>query len=161
MTIPSRSNNLCFLRDVFSLCKKFHCTRMGLTKFHCIRDWDDYTILPSNLYQIPKLSNISHLALQLLLPNPLSQVLSQEWRCSWSRANRWCSNYNWVVNNFIAYLGAAYITDLKVFVNFTGGTISDFTKAFHRSPESHSYLAGVTMAKLWWHLSNMEEIPEL
>ena len=38
-----------------------------------------------------------------------SQVLSWEWRCSWSSANRRCSNYIWVINNFIAYQGATYI----------------------------------------------------
>ena len=32
-----------------------------------------------------------------------SQVLSWEWRCSWSSADRRCSNYIWVINNFIAY----------------------------------------------------------
>ena len=38
-----------------------------------------------------------------------SQVLSREWRCSWSSADRRCSNYIWVINNFIAYWGAIYI----------------------------------------------------
>ena len=28
------------------------------------------------------------------------QVLSGEWRC-WSSADRWCSNYIWVINNLI------------------------------------------------------------
>ena len=32
-----------------------------------------------------------------------SQVLSWEWRCSWSSADRRCSNYIWVINKFIAY----------------------------------------------------------
>ena len=31
------------------------------------------------------------------------QVLSWEWRCSWSSADRQCSYYIWVINNFIAY----------------------------------------------------------
>ena len=43
-----------------------------------------------------------------------SQVLSGEWRCSWSSADRRCSNYIWVINNLIAYKGAAYIRDLTV-----------------------------------------------
>ena len=43
-----------------------------------------------------------------------SQVLSREWRCSWSSANRRCSNYIWVINNLIAYYGASYIRDLTV-----------------------------------------------
>ena len=29
-----------------------------------------------------------------------------EWRCSWSSADRRCSNYIWVINNLIAYRGA-------------------------------------------------------
>ena len=32
-----------------------------------------------------------------------NHVLSWEWRCSWSSADKRCSNYIWVVNNFIAY----------------------------------------------------------
>ena len=44
-----------------------------------------------------------------------SQVLSREWRCSWSSADRRCSNYIWVINNFIAYSAAAYIRGLTVF----------------------------------------------
>ena len=34
---------------------------------------------------------------------PGSQALSREWRCSWSSADMWCSNYIWVIDNFIAY----------------------------------------------------------
>ena len=36
-------------------------------------------------------------------------MFSREWRCSWSSAGRRCSNYIWVVNNFIANQGAVYI----------------------------------------------------
>ena len=32
-----------------------------------------------------------------------SQVLSREWRCSWSSAYRRCPNYSCVINNYIAY----------------------------------------------------------
>ena len=48
--------------------------------------------------------NVSGLILQLSLPNPLKPGISWEWRCSWSSADRRCSNYIWVINNFIAYL---------------------------------------------------------
>ena len=41
-------------------------------------------------------------------------MLSREWSCSWSSADRRCSNYIWVINNLIAYLSAAYIRDLTV-----------------------------------------------
>ena len=43
-----------------------------------------------------------------------SQVLSWEWRCSWSSTDRQCSNYIWVINNFIAYKGATFIRCFKV-----------------------------------------------
>ena len=49
-----------------------------------------------------------------LCPIHWSQVLSQEWRCSWSSADRQCSNYIWVINKFIAYFGVAYMRDLTV-----------------------------------------------
>ena len=45
---------------------------------------------------------------------PIQVLLSPEWRCSWSSADRLCSNYIWVINNFIAYLGAVYIRGLAV-----------------------------------------------
>ena len=37
-----------------------------------------------------------------------------QWRCSWSSADRWCSNYFSMINDFIAYWGAAYIRDFTV-----------------------------------------------
>ena len=49
-----------------------------------------------------------------LYPIRWSQVLSWEWRCSWSSADRRCSNYIWVINNVIAYKSASYIRDLTV-----------------------------------------------
>ena len=49
-----------------------------------------------------------------LCPIQWNQVLSREWRCSWSSADRRCSNYIWVIDNFIAYCGASYIRDLTV-----------------------------------------------
>ena len=36
-----------------------------------------------------------------LCPIQWTQVLRQEWRCSWSSADRRCSNYIWVIDNFI------------------------------------------------------------
>ena len=39
-----------------------------------------------------------------LCPIHWSQVLSQEWRCSRSSADRRCSNYIWVINNFFYLL---------------------------------------------------------
>ena len=51
-----------------------------------------------------------------LCPIYWSQALSQEWRCGWSNADRRCSNYIWVINNFISYQGAAYNRGLTVHV---------------------------------------------
>ena len=51
-----------------------------------------------------------------LCPIHWSQMLSREWRCTWSNADRWCSNYIWVINHFIAYWGATYIGGLTVFL---------------------------------------------
>ena len=45
-----------------------------------------------------------------------SQMLSREWRCCWSNAVRWSSNYIWVINSFIAHWGASYIKCLTVFI---------------------------------------------
>ena len=49
-----------------------------------------------------------------LYPIRWSPMFSGEWRCSWSSADRRCSNYIWVINNFIAYYSASYIRDLTV-----------------------------------------------
>ena len=59
-----------------------------------------------------------------------SHVLSWEWRCSWSSADRRCSNYIWVINNFIAYKGAIYIRGFTVtwiYPLWIGINIRDFT----------------------------------
>ena len=62
--------------------------------------------------------NVSRLILQLSLRNLLKLDLSWEWRCSWSSADRRCSNYICVINSLITYSGAAYIRDLTVLVSF-------------------------------------------
>ena len=65
-----------------------------------------------------------------LSPIRLSQVLSREWRCSRSSADRRCSNYIWVIDNFIAYLGAAYIRDLTVYgIMLTIGVFQSVVKS--------------------------------
>ena len=46
-----------------------------------------------------------------------STVLSRGWRYSWSSAGRRCSNYIWVINNFIAYYDATYIRSLSVVID--------------------------------------------
>ena len=56
---------------------------------------------------------------------------NREWRCSWSSANSRCSNYIWVINNFIAYQDVTYIRTLTVGRN--GLTITTrLLKCHHR-----------------------------
>ena len=62
-----------------------------------------------------KNSNASRISLQLSLCNILKP--SGEWRCSWSSADRRCSNYIWLINSLIAYNGASYIRDLMVYID--------------------------------------------
>ena len=50
-----------------------------------------------------------------LCPIHWSQVLSLEWKCSWSSGDRRCSNYIWVISKFIVYYGATYIRGLTVY----------------------------------------------
>ena len=70
--------------------------------------------LPSNIkyktHQIPKPKFLSSRLEVVFCPNHWNQVLSREWRCSWSSAARRCSNYIWEINNFIACQCASYIT---------------------------------------------------
>ena len=51
----------------------------------------------------PNYQNILALSCGCLCRIPWSQMLSREWRCSWSSADRRCSNYISVIDNFIAY----------------------------------------------------------
>ena len=47
--------------------------------------------------------NASRLGLQLSLRNILKPSVKWEWRCSWSSTDRRCSNYIWVINNYVAH----------------------------------------------------------
>ena len=46
-------------------------------------------------------------------------MLSREWRCSWSSADRRCSNYILVIHNYIAYQCAYYIRGYTIYFNTT------------------------------------------
>ena len=72
--------------------------------------------LPSNLqykpHQIPKNKCFSsRRAVRCLDPIHWTQMLSSEWR--YNCTDRRCSNYIWVINNFIAYWGETCIRALK------------------------------------------------
>ena len=49
-----------------------------------------------------------------LSPFHWSQVLSREWKGSWSSADRWCANYIWVIKNVIVYKNGSYIRGFTV-----------------------------------------------
>ena len=49
-----------------------------------------------------------------LCPVHWNHVLSHEWRCSWSSADRRCSNCIGMIYKFIAYKGVPYIGGLTV-----------------------------------------------
>ena len=51
-----------------------------------------------------------------LCPIHWSHVSSWEWRCSWSSADRRCSNYIWVIKIFIAFSSASYIRGFTVYM---------------------------------------------
>ena len=88
-------------------------------------DRDQYSCTLSGTRQTYRqISNIRHTNPQtymLLIPScsclssiHWSQVLSREWRCSWSSADRRCSNYIWVINNFIACYDVSHFRALMV-----------------------------------------------
>ena len=80
-----------------------------------------FLLLPCSIWRVQmiswspktyrKISNIRHTKSQMFLTLACrclcaiywSQVLRGEWKCSWSSADRRCSNYIWVINNLIAY----------------------------------------------------------
>ena len=64
-------------------------------------------------------------------------MLSREWRCSWSSADRRCANYIWVINNCIAYEGAAYVRGVTVYYTPPRWwLITVVTLSVNRGPES-------------------------
>ena len=95
--------------------KMASCSRIKLACRLSRSSWkkNHYRQTSSISHQIPNLYG-SSLVLRLSLPMVLvsscgclcpihwSQMLSRAWRCSWSSADRRCSNYIWVINNYIA-----------------------------------------------------------
>ena len=85
-----------------------------------------------------------------------SQVLSQEWRCSWSSADRQCSNYIWVINNFIAY-GASYIKELRVSWNI-GIACTFKTHGFTSDWHIQTFFVA-WLSKFWIFLASLFHLP--
>ena len=69
---------------------------------------------------------------------------SRERRCSWSSADRRCSNYIWVIDNFIAFLGASYIRDFTLPIEH---------------PVTENVVATIFLAPLWLFPLNTDENP--
>ena len=95
--------------------------------------------LPSNLApntcQISKFSCFSS-RLTDVCSVQWSQTLSREWRCSLSSADRRCSNYIWVVDDFIAYYGSSYIKGLTVVQSNRGSNEISCVILSHRGEDS-------------------------
>ena len=65
-------------------------------------------------HPIPRLKSFSLRLSVVLAQSTEARCLSLVWRCSGSSTDRRCSNYIWVINNFIAHKGASYIRGLMV-----------------------------------------------
>ena len=62
------------------------------------------TYIPSNLkYKSHRFPYLNVSSSSCFRPIHWRHVFSREWRCSWSSADMWCSNYIWVINNVIVY----------------------------------------------------------
>ena len=88
-----------------------------------------------------------------LFPIRWSHVLSWEWRCSWSSADRRCSDYIWVINNLIAYWSASPASQLFT-QPFIQTQIKENTKArrhwsFCREFTGDQGICG--KCSIWWH----------
>ena len=82
------------------------------------------------------------LSCRCLCPILWSQVLTLEWRCSWSYTNRWCSNYIWVINDIIAYEGASYNGVLTVLMYLQKTFNRSRVKIFLYLTEVSGYMHG-------------------
>ena len=71
-------------------------------EFQQLQNWHYCQISNIRHTKSPNL-NVSPLAFQLSLSNPLRPCVQSEWRWSWRSADRQCSNHIRVINNVIAY----------------------------------------------------------
>ena len=99
------SLNDLLLRWLQPLCRIYHktCTLLCFACLCC--GYNMGTTVKSLIYGTPNPKTYMILVLFCICLCPIywSQVLSREWRCSWSSAGRRCSNYIWVINNLVAY----------------------------------------------------------
>ena len=88
-----------------------------------------------------------------LCPIYWSRMLSREWRCSWSSADRRCFNYIWVINNLVAYKGASYIRDLTVLLIFSQATLLRSSKIILLKLLLHLQGTNELRNNFKWHLT--------
>ena len=78
-------------------------------------DWSEYYCQVSNIRRTKSQHlRFSYCLAAVFAESLESQMLSREWRCSWSSTDRRCSNYIWVIDNFIAHKGVTYIRGFMV-----------------------------------------------
>ena len=96
-----------------------------------IRDWHlkSYCKISIRGAPNPNTQMILVSSCNCLCPIHWNQGSNQEWRCSWSSADRRCSNYIWVINKFTAYKGVSYIRGLTVtYEQSISNTLSEFSR---------------------------------
>ena len=107
-------------------------------------------VIPWRLHQLPSDQCLAS-SCSCLYPIQWSRVLNREWRCSWSSADRRCSNYIWVINNVIAYWVASYIRELTV--------VCDHHHVITRaSASTYLNLKACFMPGAWWWLWTTAEL---
>ena len=88
-----------------------------------------------------------------LCPIHWSQVLSGPWRCSWSSADRRCSYYIWVINNFIAYWGVACIRGSMVVIKEYSGVRTRRVKVYvYIGPFFRLQTTSILRPPIYWQL---------
>ena len=109
---------------------RYHFSRALIIIFDCdliTKIWTESMYEEHHLWTLPiycKISNISRIksdnlvivvsSCSCLWPIHWSQLLSWEWRCNWSSADRRCSNYIWVMKKCIANSCVSYIRGLTI-----------------------------------------------
>ena len=119
-----------------------------------------YQLLWQTTIDYRKIPNITRIKSQHLNDSRLCQGLNREWRCSWSSADRRCSNYIWVINDYIPYKGASLLEMWRYILTMifhvcacVGETGFGYTPAFitHRLVSNlvSLYFDG-SNGEIWW-----------
>ena len=104
MDLFNRGPQYLFFLSFFTSIIYVFRTGFHLRPYSCflqVSRWRGYRQTSSIRHTKSQRLNVSHLVLQLSLPNPVKPSVENE-RCRWTSADRRCPNYISVVNNFIA-----------------------------------------------------------